>query len=49
MPVLNVDGYQDASGTWNAFDANGNATGGTAETESLLAYVTYLEYGSVVN
>lgn len=49
MPVLNVDGYQDANGTWNAFDTNGNATGDAAETESLLAYVTYLEYGSVVN
>jgi len=49
MPVLNVDGYQDASGTWNAFDTSGNATGDTAKTESLLAYVTYLEYGSVVN
>lgn len=49
MPILNVDGYQDASGTWSAFDTDGNATGTTAKTESLLAYVTYLEYGSVVN
>ena len=49
MPVFNIDGYQDASGTWNVYDSDGNATGDTAQTESLLAYVTYLEYGSVVN
>lgn len=53
MPVLNLVGYRDIDGSWYAFGDEGapadDAPASLNRTESLMAYVTYLEYGEVVN
>lgn len=46
--ALNLDGYEDADGTWHPYDDDGNATGDEAETEHDLALVTYATYGEAV-
>lgn len=46
--ALNLDGYEDASGTWHPYDEDGNATGDEAQAEHDLALVTYATYGEAV-
>ncbi|MEE1210790.1 MAG: LTA synthase family protein, partial [Parafannyhessea umbonata] len=57
LPVLSLIGYKDASGKWHAYGddeplASPDSTEGSdaaTHADSLMGYVNYLEFGSIVN
>lgn len=57
LPVLSLIGYKDANGKWHAYGddeplASPDSTKGSdaaTHADSLMGYVNYLEFGSVVN
>ena len=57
LPIVSLIGYQDADGNWHAYEDEDAAavspdTEGLTDaerTDSLMAYVNYLEFGSIVN
>ena len=57
LPVLSLIGYKDANGEWHAYGddeplASPDSTKGSdaaTHADSLMGYVNYLEFGSVVN
>ena len=57
LPVLSLIGYKDANGTWHAYgddeplaspDSTRDSDAAT-HADSLMGYVNYLEFGSIVN
>ncbi|MGO5211853.1 LTA synthase family protein [Parafannyhessea sp. LCP21S3_E6] len=57
LPVLSLIGYKDANGTWHAYgddeplaspDSTRDSDSAT-HADSLMGYVNYLEFGSIVN